>query len=212
MINKIKKLFALASNASSQGNESENAMRMANKLLEKHAISMLDLSDQESVGVTFMSPPDVPWVRVLCNSIAKLYSCKVIRDPNWENSKMILIGTESNRITAEIVINQLIDQITKESKGKGNAFRNGAADSLYQSCMTMIRERKADKVEAIPGTGLVPLDIITKQLAEIDDWMKKHMPNTTTSRSNTRSSAEGRAYGKGLNAGARVGSSQRALS
>ena len=54
MIQKIRKLFALASNKGASGNESENALRMANALLMKHSIDKHKLHDKDEVFASFL--------------------------------------------------------------------------------------------------------------------------------------------------------------
>ena len=75
IIDKIRKMFALANNAGATKGESDNAMRMANKLLEKHNLSMMDLEVQEDIDSSVIFAKPEPWVRIVVNSVARLYSC-----------------------------------------------------------------------------------------------------------------------------------------
>lgn len=210
LMKKIRSLFALAANEGATGNEAENAMRMANKLLEKHAISMMDLKEDDVVGISFITERNIPWVRKVIFYVSKLYTCQYV----LMNSEMHTItGTLSNRTTAKIVAKQLIDQIDKETKGKGAAFRNGAVESLYYTCMKILKEKTNCTEEIMPGTGLMPLDLYKRQLIDIDDFVSAEIGKLGTVKSNTRSSQAGREYGKGLNPGARVtGAGQARLS
>ena len=49
LIDKIRKLFALANCEGATENEAATALRMANKLLDKHSISTIDLADEREV-------------------------------------------------------------------------------------------------------------------------------------------------------------------
>lgn len=215
IIEKIRKLFALAANDGATGAESENAMRMANAMLDKHSIEMSQLTGtDETVFCTFadynIKPP---WVKTVIGAVCKLYNCRQIFDYNWPEPKTMIIGTGANRMTTTIVIDQLIDQIKKESVGKGSAFRNGAGIGLYDVVNKIINERKADKTEIIPGTGLVPLDQMESQMNAANIFVEHNFKNLTSSKSSAKSSQEGRKYGQGLNPGARVqGEGQRRLS
>lgn len=213
LIKKIKSLFALAAHESATGNESENALRMAEGLLRKHSIELFDLRDKETVGISFHDFKKA-WEKPIYMGVCKLYNCRVINDNTWDKPKMVIVGTESNRITAEIVIEQLIDQIIKESKGETEAFRNGAANGLYHVCDGIVKERQASKTEAIPGTGIMVLDIDRQFGTDNEDWLKEHIPNLTKGRGRrSRIDQRGVNYGSGLNPGARVGGSgQKCLS
>jgi len=212
MIEKIKKLFALAANDSAVGNESENAMRMANKLLEKHAIDMLDLADNDKVSCTFCSDQNTKWVRVIYSSICSLYDCCFFVDKSWDKPKFMIIGKESNRITASIVIDHLVSQI-KSEKGKLNDFKLGAATSIYHMCNDIIKERKSSLSEILPGTGLIPLDLIKQNELLNKEWIDKNVGKLSPLKSSrSKVSQDGLDYGKGMNVGARVSQQHRALS
>lgn len=211
MIEKIKKLFALADDENSQGNESENALRMANKLLEKHALTTMDLGGGNAdVRITFKDY-DKNWKTIIAESISVLYMCKGFTTNRFGGKKFIIVGTDANRITAEIVMDQLIDQIMKETKGEKIEFKNGAAFGIQDTCNRITEERKSDKTEVMPGTGLMAVDLMKQQELAAQDWLDKNIPNMKKGKRVSYSSA-GSAYGSGLNTGARVGgAAQRRL-
>ena len=213
MIEKIRKLFALSANAGATGAEAETALRMANALLAKHAIDKHRLHETDQVFVSFMDfPISQDWVKKVCGHIARFYNCRCIFDYNWKPAKTLVIGTSANRITAIIVIDQLLDQIRKE---KGNiAFKNGAAFGLYEKCKEITDERNVEtgNDEVIPGTGLTIIDIETQQKTGVSDFINENFSNLRSSKRAGSMSAEGRAYGQGLNPNARVtGSAQKCL-
>lgn len=205
IIEKIKKLFALAANSGATGAESENAMRMANAMLAKHSIEMSQLTGRdETVFCTFTEYNIKPqWVRTVINAVCKLYNCRNIFDYNWPEPKTLIIGSGANRMTTTIVTDQLIDQIKKETKGA--QFRNGAAYGLLDVVNKILEERRQDKTEILPGTGLVPLDQMEQQTSAANDFVEANFKGLTTTKNNGKASQEGREYGQGLNPGARVG-------
>lgn len=211
MIEKIKKLFALAANSSAEGNEAENALRMANKLLEKHSIDKLNLADKDEVSCTFVTAQKKKWVSLVFHSISKLYNCRMFIDHTWDKPKYAIIGTEANRITCVIVIEQLLDQIRKASKGQNVSFRNGAAISLRETAYRIFQERRAETEEILPGTGLVPLDLMESLKAKNEEWLAKNVNLVNMRQCSSKASQEGLDYGKGLNPGARVGGWQMRL-
>jgi hypothetical protein len=217
IIQKIRKLFALAANDGATGNESENALRMANALLAKHSIEKHRLHDPDQVFASFCDYPiSQDWVKQVVGTIARFYNCRPIFDYNWQPAKTLVIGTTSNRLTAMIVIDQLLDQIKRDSRGKGIAFKNGAAFGLYETCKKIMDARNAEtgNDEVIPGTGLTIIDIEKQQKIDVDAFINSNFKHLTSSRRRAKSvSAEGRAYGQGLNPGARVtGAGQKRLS
>ena len=202
----------MADNESATGNEAENAMRMAEGLLRKHSIKLFDLRDKEDVGISFHDYGK-RWEQTVYSAITKLYNCKLIITHQFGGMKLVIIGTESNRITSEIVIKQLISQIKKDTKGEKDAFRNGAVNKLFWNCMDIIKERNKNNVEAIPGTGIMNIDIESQNKSDIDDWCKEHVPNLRKGRkTSAKIDSRGMEYGSGLNPGARVdGSGQKCL-
>jgi hypothetical protein len=215
MIEKIKKLFALAANEGASSNEAATAMKMANALLQKHAIEKHQLRESDDAGFNFRSyPVESAWVKSVIGTVTRLYNCRAIFDYNWPKPKTVIIGTDSNRITALIVIEQLIKQIQNDTKGENAAFKNGAALGLQDVCQKIIRDRATenDGVEAIPGTGIMVLDIEKQQKMAVDEFINENFSNLKSAKRG-RASSEGRAYGGGLNPGARMnGSGQRRLS
>jgi len=208
IIEKIRKLFALSANTGATGAESETALRMANALLSKHAIDKYKLNKTDEVFASFMDY-DIKhaWKKSVIGTISRFYNCRTVFDYNWDDPKTLIIGTSANRITAIIVIDQLLDQIKKESRGEKIAFKNGAAVGLADKCEEIIRERNRETGhdEVIPGTGLTVIDIETQQKNDAAAFIQSNFKHLTRSKGMRGSSAEGRAYGKGLNPNARMG-------
>lgn len=214
IIEKIRKLFALASNGGATGAESENAMRMANAMLAKHSIEMSQLTGSNNTVFCTFAEYNIKqqWARTVIGAVSKLYNCRTVFDYNWSEPKTLIIGSGANRMTTTIVIDQLIDQIKKECIGKGSQFRNGAAYGLLDVVNKILEERRADKNEIVPGTGLVPLDQMEQEMGAANDFIEDNFKGLTKSKNSGKYSQEGRKYGQGLNPGARVqGEGQRRL-
>ena len=216
LIKKIRALFALANDMGTQGNESDNALRMANALLAKHAIERHRLAVKDEVFASFLDYNIKKlWTKIVISTIAKFYNCRAIFDYNWPEPKTLVIGTSSNRITAVLVIDHLLDQIKKETKGQRIDYRNGAAMGLADKCIMIIKERNRDTGhdEVIPGTGLTIIDVETSLAAKSDEFVKINFPKLAYGKRMRASSSEGRAYGKGLNPNARIrsGAGQKLL-
>ncbi len=214
IIEKVKKLFALAGNDGATGAESENAMRMANALLSKYSLEMSQLTGtDESVFCTWAEYNlKTPGTKSIIGSIGRLYNCRVIFDMNWTPAKTLIIGSGANRMTATIVIDQILDQVKRETRGEVASYKHGVAIGLNDVCKKIIAERKADRTEILPGTGLMPIDQMTQQANAADDFVSANFAGLKSSRSG-KGSLEGRNHGNRLNPGARVGGEgQRRLS
>ena len=205
VIEKIKKLFALANCEGASENEAETAMRMANKLLDKHSLSNLDLTDNEKPVMRFTTGTNTIWIKSIYNGVSRLYDCKYFTSREDGVMTHVLVGTVANLTTARIVIDQLLDQVKKETRGMNAAFRNSAGSALYWKCDKILQARKEDKGEIIPGTGLVPLDLVKKAEVANADYIAEHVGELgKPKKRRTEFSAEGKAYGNRLNPGARV--------
>ncbi len=206
LIEKIKKMFAMANHANSNPGEAENAMRMANKLMEKHNLSAMDLHNKEDITIKFEDGSRNNWVRHLYNAVAKVYSCGFFIQGS---DQCLIVGTESDTVTASIVAHGLIDSINRAGKGNGIAFKNGASLELVRQCNEIIRARQKS-TEVHEGTGLVLADVYDDKFARAQDFMNKNLNLSSGRRCNMKSNEAGRAYGASLNPNAHL-SNKRAL-
>ena len=206
LMDKIRKLFALANCEGATENEAATALRMANKLLDKHSISTIDLADEREVSITFLPLKGrQQWMRTIINGVARLYDCRYFMDMNWDEPKHVIVGTAANRLTASIVIEQLVEQVRRDTKGKGNVFKVSAANALYHSCDEILKARSESTDPVVVGTGLIPLDMIKRAAIDNQTFLDEQVGKLGKSKSSrTAHSAEGAAYGSGLNPGARV--------
>jgi len=210
IVDKIRKLFALAGNNPSEA-EADLAMTMARKLLDKHSLSMSDLADTSGeVDEELLNIPSTEWARMLCYSIAKLYDAQVLLRTmrRGQRAKLFIIGNEANRVTATIVIESVLAQIQRKAKGKGNSFRVGASYGVSLQVDRIIAER-ADQ-EVVVGTGLLPIDLTTKAMRDIDEFLS-NIANLSYHTSKMRNaSREGVNFGSNVSLSPRVGGSSNA--
>ena len=210
ILDRIRKLFALAGN-NPNVHEAESAMKSAKRLLDKHNLSMFDVAEKNEVGIKIEDNVNMPWIRTLYQAICLLYDCKYVLDKTSKPTKHLIIGTESNRVTASIVIEHLRTAIYNEGYGQGAGFRNAASQGVWKNVSEIIKKRKEDKSEAVPGTGLVLADISKICMKDNDDWIAKMMGNLSSGRTSKAAyDHRGAAFGRSLNVGARL-SNKRAL-
>lgn len=171
ILNRIKKLFALGSNNSNE-HEAESAMKMARKLLDKHNISVYDLKEDEEIGIKTEVNLSMPWTRIVYQSIAELYDVRyLIQKHKRKPHEHLLIGTESNRVTASIVIEFVIKEIKDSCVGMGSGYRNAAAHGVSSQVNRILKERRESTEEVIPGTGLLPVDASKIAIQNANDWI-----------------------------------------
>jgi len=210
LIDKIKKLLSMANNNPNK-HESEIAMRRANKLLKEHDLTMLSLSEVEEEQISMSVEGGVtPWTRIIYRSVAKLYSCQYFVTHKFSEKMHVVVGNESNRVTTTLIAEQLIDIIRKESRGKGNGFRNSASMSVENTCLDILAENARNSEEVIAGTGLVPVDIHNKRVSANSDFCSKHFNLSSGRGSRLSGSSAGSAFGAGLSVNIRM-SNKRAL-
>lgn len=215
LIEKIKKLLALASN-NPNPHEAEVAMKRAHKLLRENDLEMSSLADLDSEEVDSeirSTPQTPPWIRSIYGAVSDLYHCQYLySSPPF--GRHIVIGSTSNRTTAILIIDFLIKTIKKKSNYVYHTqkFLNGAALGVSETCYWLISEEKKNKQEVIPGTGLVPCDIReARELSNQNFIDAVFKVNEATSRS-TEYSKEGYDFGSKLSVNPQVEkSSQKAL-
>ena len=205
IIERIKKMFALANDAGAAAGEAENAMRMANNLMERHALSAIDLHTNEQMRVKFEPYFRYNWSKQVYNSVSELYNCKFFSHGTKNN---IIVGAKSDTITASIIINALIENIGNAGKGEGIEFKNGAALEIVRQCREILEARKSN-TETVVGTGLVLCDIFNAKLKKAQDFLDEEF-NITSKRIRMDSNDKGRAYGATLSPNAHI-SNRRAL-
>lgn len=207
LINRIKKMFNLANDPGAAKGEAENAMRMANRLLEKHNLKMADLHTQENMSIRIRDYNSASWIKQINLAISEVYSCVFFMS---KRTNFTFVGTESNLVTCMMVSESLIDSINRAGKGKGTSFRNGAALEIVRQCNHIIRARRASTETA--GTGLVLSAIYDKEMDRAEIFIKDMLNiNLTSSKSSRMNSNDaGRAYGATLNPNAHL-SNKKAL-
>ena len=204
ILNKIKKLFALGSN-NPNSNEAASAIKMAKKLLDKHNFSIYQLKDKEQVGIKIEDYDNSPWVRIIYNSISRLFDSKYIIDKSVRPAQHLIIGTESNRVTASIIIDYVLKQIRDRYIGCGAAARNGASFGVRDQVNSILAHRNASREEVIPGTGLVPMDVSVSAFKDIELWIRRMMDNVVNEKSSgIRTDNSARQFGNNINLGVQI--------
>lgn len=212
ILEKVKKLFALANDAGAAEGERDNALRMAQALLRKHNL------DEKQVGFaglkihkTGQSKKVPAWCETVFNGVAKVFGCFVFMDGN-----IAISGSAASIATVEYVALHLCEEIKRKSQAAASAqfmdalfsgnletrkmresaakqfnedFCKGAAKALYAKCLEIAGEAEEE----------------TRALAE--DFCKsqfkiKERKRTLTLGAGAHAGAE---FGRTLNPSAQVG-------
>lgn len=224
VIEKIRKLLALANNDGATEGERDNALRMAHNLLAKHNLSMSALEEPEEerqrVNEEFYGRP---WAATVAQAVAKLFFCKyyVAKSHRKNMVHHFFVGKESNSITALEMSKYLVASIKKEAarqmRARGEtiawrrSFATGAANRIQQRVWDIQQATKGQKTST--GTGLILADVYEMELEANEAWLKERGTELVTSKSRGKEPGsgyhEGSTYGNGLGLQPQVGGALR---
>lgn len=197
IIEKVKKLLALASDPSAAPNEAETASRQAASLMAKYNLDLASLSQAELEAewdITELrmpgcrpgkkDPREVPtWIGVMAFGVKVYTRTRVIARGGY----VLYRGPRQDCELAQWMLKALIDLAYKQSKASSDphAFRNGFASAVQARFKAMA----ADRDQAEQGsTALVVVDKLKLKLDELYGAER-------TSKARSRSSDEGYAAG-----------------
>ena len=209
-IEKIKKLFAMAKDASSP-NEAAIAARQARALMDKFQIDELDLTTTSTNDFgedLFTTGKTVPrWISVIGLAVARYNDTRASIAHTEGKAAIRFKGFLTDAVCSAEMLKYLRDVGLKlgakveGSRATKNAFRNGFATGVRQQVNELIKERTQVKTSA--GTSLVVVkdQLVTQQFG---------IQRTSTSRANGSGSvafSRGVEAGRNVNLGRQVGSS-----
>lgn len=185
ILEKVRKLLAMANHENANETERETALRQAHALLTKHGLDMVSLSEHERQnsdprGKFKHEDWSMLWTRTARQAIAKLFMCTYVMGSKINGTRQVhyFIGRESNATTAEYMSIFVIGSILKEGRTRyghnlspgTRAFCQGASSRLYARVESMI-EAKIQEVQTSTGKGLALIDLRTAEDAENQDFI-----------------------------------------
>ena len=159
ILDKVKKLLALANNEAAAEGERDNALRMAYGLLAKHNLAMADLNEHNAIegreeqrNETFA----MPWCKDVCHQMGKLFFCNYFsgRKINATKGTHHFVGKQSNAITASLMAEFIINSILKECRVRFGQNLAPASRSFSLGASVKIRERVNAMIKDLTTTGL----------------------------------------------------------
>lgn len=173
VLEKVRKLLAMANHENANENERDTAMRQAHALLTKHGLDMVSVENhvKEKIdprGEFIHEDWSIPWTRGVRSAIARLFMCAYYHGDriNSTRQKHHFVGRESNAVTAEYMSVFVVGSILKEGRtryghnlsAETRAFGEGAASRLHQRVKQLI-EAKVQEVQVSDGKGLALIDL-----------------------------------------------------
>lgn len=229
IIDKIRKLLALAANEAATEGERDNAMRMAHGFMAKHNIEMAQVDasirdredPREKHEDTFYGRP---WARQVAAAAAELFFCRYVYQSatKGKDTKHMFVGRRSNAITAMELAKYLVQSVDKEARKRARAeywdngmrrsFALGAAAAIRQRVRDIIRESTSPEKQ--PGTALVLANLYQVERAENDKAMVQFFPRLRNGKGGKGATSEhafasGHAYGKTVSLSRQVGGASR---
>ncbi len=222
IIDRIKKILAIANCAGATEAERDTAMKMAHNLMAKYNLSMASVTKSKKEGREHKERQtgSYPWVKCVCDDVAKLFFCSYFSTKVGSQTRHTFIGLESNVQTAYEMSMYVIKSIEREARRKkkegahdGNwerSFCVGAQIVISRRCAELraAAEKESEKApELSSGTALVLASLYDSEKAANSQYVVQvlgvKLVTQTASKRNIGSDAmaKGMAYGKtvGLN-------------
>lgn len=204
MLEKVRKLLAMAKDGRGNSNEEETAMRQANKIMAEYGIAeaecdMLALDREEMVFGAAQCGPDgkapqagrvyrsVPtWAGVLAVGIARFTDSVVIRKTTQYGEMFVFQGEQQDVLLARWIFGVLVESVQREQKQSGwtrrsdaTQFRQAAASALQWRLKAMAEERRAMYEKARAESNSRALVVVDRKQQEIAKRFGKQKVRST---------------------------------
>lgn len=217
ILDRIKKMMALANSPAATEGERDTALRMSYSLLAKYNLSMLDIDEhnlqpqekRQEETTTFVV---YPWARHIAVSVADLFFCKYYfrRPSDGKQATHAFIGKESNATTCAYMAEFVVRSVMKEaSRMYGSAiapearnFAVGAARRIQERVAAIRKnEHESDKV---PGTALMLVNLHASEKLANEAWLTAQGVTLVSKVSSTKGVTNNAAYQAGKSYGGTV--------
>ena len=230
LLTKIRHILARADeNRNDNEHEREIALRQAETLMAKHAISHIDLSENEQRDmIGDLSDTEIArnsrdlWPVSVMASLSKLYRCRVVK---LEGNRLHIFGHQVNIDILKSMTEYCVKSIRREMQTayehhpgfKSNrrrfntSFGNGASNGIGQQVKQLIEQRdRGDIPEMEKSTALVIVDQYKHQQFQVNDHLKTVYPQLGRSRGSRSTDSAGhhagKRFGESIHLGSQLGS------
>lgn len=216
ILDRVKKMIALANCSGASEGERDNALRMAYNLLAKHNLSMNEVEahntakeeSRESQKATFVV---YPWARQIAGLVGNLFFCKYyfLRSGTGKQATHVFIGKASNCATAQYLSEFVVKSVCREAaRMYGSAISPDArcfAIGVVRKLAERIAEIKASlNKESVTGTALALINLDKSESAANDLWLAEQGVRLQKSTSHQKGVTNSDAYWAGKDFGAKV--------
>lgn len=137
ILDRVKKMMALANDRAASEGERDNAIRMAYNTLAKYNLSMAQVGVLDSANndprahVILDLAANEPWTLRAASGVAALFFCKHFRNSTINGHMHCFVGKSVNTQTASYMAEYVIGSIRKEAdSAAANYFGNFKLDSI----------------------------------------------------------------------------------
>lgn len=216
IIDRVKKMMALANDGAAAEGERDNALRMAYNLLAKYNLSMSQVDahnsnpeeGRESQKATFVV---YPWARSIASVVGSLFFCNYyfMRSGTGKQATHCFIGKASNAATAQYMSEFVVKSVCREAaRLYGSAIAPEArcfAIGVVRKLQERVKEIKDSlNAESKPGTALALINLDKSERAANSLWLAEQGIKLRQSASRGKGVTDSDAFHAGKDFGARV--------
>lgn len=176
VLERVRKMLAIANNEGASEEERDNAMKMAHDLLTKHELDMMDVEismrDTEDPRGSFTSDGwGANWAKSIRVAMGKLFNCYYYNGGkiNGTRSRYTFVGRESAATTAMYMGDWIVKSTLKEADRRyghrlnptGRSFCVGVSDRIWTRVgeITQSKQQELDST----STALVLYDVAKRE-------------------------------------------------
>jgi len=189
VLDRVRKMLALANDDGAAEGERDNALRMAHNTLAKYEMTLIELDafareKADPRGRFDTEGWNLLWCRYIRQTVARLFGCEYLQGGkiNATRGRHIYIGRTSNTATAAYMSDFIIQGVIREADKRyghrlnpeGRSFCTGVSDRLRVR-VRELQEANRKELEATPGTALVLADYWRTEAEANDEWMTANM-------------------------------------
>jgi hypothetical protein len=214
VINKVRKLLALANDVAASEGERDNALRQAHKMLTLHNLAMEDVpaEAQEKREQHVVTLSVYPWARNLAHSMGMLFYCHYsFSGAKGKRASHYFIGKQSNAITAAAMAAYMVSSVFREMRQRyasetspaARSFAVGVSDRLRERVKAVHKQTQEECAVERPGSALVLLNFAAAELRANRAWLdaagvKLRLPPDRTKGVALAAYVDGQAYGSAV--------------
>lgn len=208
ILDKVKKLLAVANNEAATEGERDNALRMAHNMLAKHNLAMADLDEHnklEGRDEMLLETFQMKWCCHVAHNVAKLFFCSYYSGQKINATKgtHYFVGKESNAVTAMLMTEYIIKSILKECRTRwghnlapeSRSFSLGASAKIAERVRHMLAN--VDTMEGVNAANALIIHDLYRTEADANEAFIKSRGVLLVTKKTKQSSVNSAAYNSG---------------